>query len=93
MYYALHFRESRKIINETMQLGKVHIFWEGHKICEIFTLLLTTVHTVKSKVKILQNLWTLPNSHTIAGFAFGALHLATRRLGFVICLGLALHHF
>ena len=25
------------------------------KICEIFTLLLTTVHTVKSKVKISQN--------------------------------------
>ena len=25
------------------------------KFCEIFTLLLTTVHTVKSKVKILQN--------------------------------------
>ena len=26
------------------------------KFCEIFTLLLTTIHTVKSKVKILQNL-------------------------------------
>ena len=36
-------------------LDKVHIFWEDHKILQIFTLLLTTVHTVKSKVKISQN--------------------------------------
>ena len=34
---------------------KVHIFWEGHKICEIFPLLLTAVHTVKIKRKILPN--------------------------------------
>ena len=34
---------------------KVHIFWEGHKICEIFTLLLSYVVPVKSKVKISQN--------------------------------------
>jgi hypothetical protein len=37
------------------------------KFCEIFTLLLTTVHTVKSKVKILwpsQNIWTLLNKYS-----------------------------
>ena len=34
---------------------KVGIFWEGHKFCEIVTLLLSTVHTDKSKMKILQN--------------------------------------
>ena len=34
---------------------KVHIFWEGHKFCEIFPLLLTTVHTVKSEGKISKN--------------------------------------
>ena len=33
---------------------KNHIFWEGHRFCEIFTLLLSTVHTDKSKVKISQ---------------------------------------
>ena len=38
-------------------LLKVHIFWEGHKFCEIFTLLWTVYvcTAVKSKVKILQN--------------------------------------
>ena len=35
--------------------SKVHIFWEGHKICEIFTLLLSYVVPVKSKMKISQN--------------------------------------
>ena len=34
---------------------KVRIIWEGHKFCEISTLLLSTVHTDKSKVEILQN--------------------------------------
>ena len=34
---------------------KVHIFWEGHKICEIFPLLLIAVHTVKIKGNISQN--------------------------------------
>ena len=37
---------------------KVHISWEGHKIYEIFPLLLTKVHTVKSKGKISQNFVT-----------------------------------
>ena len=36
-------------------LFKVHIFWEGHNIFEIFTLLLSYVLPVKCKVKILQN--------------------------------------
>ena len=36
-------------------LNKVLIFWEGHKILRNIHLLLTTVHTVKSKVKISQN--------------------------------------
>ena len=31
------------------------MFWEGHKICKIFTLLLSYVVPVKSKVKISQN--------------------------------------
>ena len=36
--------------------SKVHIYSEkAKKICEIFALLLTTVRTVKSKVKISQN--------------------------------------
>ena len=34
---------------------KVHIFWEGQKFYEIFTLLLSYVVPVQSKVKILQN--------------------------------------
>ena len=34
---------------------KVHMFWEGHKFCEIFTLLLSYVVPVKNKVNILQN--------------------------------------
>ena len=34
---------------------KVHIFSEGHKISQIFTLLLTVCTVVKSKVKISQN--------------------------------------
>ena len=60
---------------------KVHIFWKGHKICETFTLLLTTVHTVKrSKVKISQNwpsqiIWTLSqDSFEPLFFCFSALH-------------------
>ena len=48
-------------------LRKVHIFWEGHKICEIFILLMSYVVPCQSKVrcrfrKILrpsQNMWTL----------------------------------
>ena len=39
----------------TDQLKLIRIFWEGHKICEISTLLLSTVHTDKSKVEISQN--------------------------------------
>ena len=35
--------------------GKVHIFWEGHKFCEIFTLLLSYVVPVKIKLVISQN--------------------------------------
>ena len=38
-----------------MILIKVHIFWEGHKICEIFPLLLSYVVSVKSKGKNSQN--------------------------------------
>ena len=34
---------------------KVHVFWERQKFCEIFTLLLSYVALVKSKVKISQN--------------------------------------
>ena len=41
------------------QLKSVHLKFiyseKATKLCEIFTLLLTAVHTVKSKVKILQN--------------------------------------
>ena len=35
--------------------SKVHIFWEGHKIFEIFTLVLSYVAPVKIKMKISQN--------------------------------------
>ena len=35
--------------------GKVHIFWEGHKICEISTIDLSYVVPVKSTVEISQN--------------------------------------
>ena len=35
--------------------SKVHIFWEGHKYFEIFTLLLSYVVPAKSKVEISQN--------------------------------------
>ena len=37
------------------KVGKVHIFWEGHKFCEISTLLLSYVVLVKNKVEISQN--------------------------------------
>ena len=37
------------------RLRKVHIFWEGHKILQISTLLLSYVVPVKSKVEISQN--------------------------------------
>ena len=36
-------------------LFKVHIFWEGHKILQIFPLLLSYVVPVKNKGKISQN--------------------------------------
>jgi hypothetical protein len=36
-------------------IDKVHIFWEGKILCEIFTLLLSYVVPVKSEVKISQN--------------------------------------
>ena len=48
---SFHFDTGHK----TIWLCKVHIFWEGHKFCEISTLILTAVHTVRSKVEISQN--------------------------------------
>ena len=42
-------------------IGKVHIFSEATKFCEIFTLLLTVCTEVQSKVKISQNLWPFQN--------------------------------
>ena len=42
-------------IMKSIILCKVHIFWEGHNLCEISTLLWSYVVLVKSKVEILQN--------------------------------------
>ena len=36
-------------------LGKVHIFWEGHKICEIYTVDWTGTIKDKSTVEISQH--------------------------------------
>ena len=44
--------------NFVKMVFKVQIFWEGHKVCEIFPLLLTVCTVVKSKGKISQNFVT-----------------------------------
>ena len=46
---------SDKIFYSKTTTIKVHIFWEGHKILQNFTLLLTGTTKDKSKVKISQN--------------------------------------
>ena len=46
---------SSKFLTMHIDLLKFIYSEKATKFCEIFTLLLTTVHTVKSKVKILQN--------------------------------------
>ena len=58
MILGNHYVELHKlfdIVEPPLCCIKVHIFWEGHKICKIFTLLLTVCTVVKSKVKISQN--------------------------------------
>ena len=47
-------------LKPAMSRVKVHIFWEGHK---IFTLLLTTVHTVKRKVDFSEYMNFTTNNH------------------------------
>ena len=53
--FALNVRNWWSHNPKYFSVGIVHIFWEGLKICEIFTLLLSYVVPIKSKVKISQN--------------------------------------
>ena len=53
--HKISFKACKGLLTKIIQEFKVHIFWEGHKICVIFTLLLSYVVPVKSKMKISQN--------------------------------------
>ena len=48
-------KKQKKKVQETVKEVKFINSEKAIKFCEIFTLFLTTVHTVKSKVKISQN--------------------------------------
>ena len=52
---ALPDNRLKSILSSNFCNSKAHIFWEGPKFCEISIFLLSTVHTEKSKVDILQN--------------------------------------
>ena len=68
--------DMKKVYNDLKFKVKVQIFWEGHKIFEIFTLLSTTVHTVKSKVNISQNLVAFSE---YVNFIFSIYHFEKNR--------------
>ena len=60
-YRLLRAQRCRKELNSSEQIVNfIYVFWEGHKICKMFTLLLSYVVPVKSKVKISQNFVAFP---------------------------------
>ena len=63
-----------------IQTFKVHIFWEGTKFCEIFPLLLTTVHQSKVRGRFRKILWPSQNIWTLCMYRGPSFHLASSKL-------------